>query len=106
MQANPSQRGSSNAVRSLGMLLTLLALACTTSALPPPGRAVGPGYREPCEHGRCADGLSCRYVDPATKREPYCDLETGRCGFDGDCGHGRSCQRLGAELGVCSERGH
>jgi hypothetical protein len=91
----------------LALLVLVLAVACASRGAPTPRSPTGPGFREPCERARrCDEGLTCRYVDPASKRQPYCDLETGRCRFDGDCAQGQGCQGPGeGHLGVCSERG-
>jgi hypothetical protein len=78
--------------------------ACATAA-PPPAADPRPGYREACVHGECAEGLRCRYLGEPGAMRSVCDLDVGRCRFDGECTPGLACLRFGPRLGVCTARG-
>ncbi|MGK3986075.1 hypothetical protein WME99_23725 [Sorangium sp. So ce136] len=91
------------------MARCLLALGAGVGCAPPAAAIgpAGPGSREgdACDKARCGDGFACHYERSGERTIGVCRVDVGRCRDDRDCGPARACQRLGAGLGVCVDRG-
>jgi hypothetical protein len=85
-------------------LFLFAAIGCSAPGVPP-AHDPRPIYGQPCDHGQCPSGYSCRYARKNGSPHAFCDLEVGRCRFASDCPPSLACQRFGEALGVCSERG-
>jgi hypothetical protein len=85
--------------------------SCVAAGCPAPSGApampiAGVTVDAPCVKQRCAEGLICRYAEPASRAAHRCVLAPGRCRDAWDCASSvQRCMRLGTRLGVCQDSG-